>query len=43
MYFMIKQEKYVDIVQVNVFSVKFDKGKFICVSLIRNVKGHTIK
>ena len=35
--FMIKQEKYVDNVEVNVFSVKVDKVKFICVSLVRNV------
>ena len=31
--FMIKQEKYVDNVEVNVFSVKVDKVKFISVQV----------
>ena len=34
---MIKQEKHANIVEVNVFSVKVDKVKFICVYMFNKV------
>ena len=40
----MKQEKYVDIVEFNIFCVKVGKVKFTCVSLIRNVtRSYAIK